>query len=79
MIKYAPLDDEEEDVLPAQSPVRKKVRSSISMYDQMLDDDDEEDNVLPAKGHDAAAALNARVDNNYEAYMKHKVTDGKMR
>ncbi len=78
MIKYAPLDDEE-DVPPARSPVRKKTRSSVSMYDQMLDDDDEEDNVPPAKGHDVAAALNARVDNEYEAYMKHKVTDGEMR
>jgi len=45
----------------------------------MLNDDDEEDNVPPAEGHDAAAALNARVDNEYEAYMKHKVTDGEMR
>jgi hypothetical protein len=79
MIKYAPLDDEEEDVLPARSPVRKKARSSVSMYDQMLDDDNEEDNVPPAEGHDAAAALNTRVDNEYEAYMKHKVTDGEMR
>jgi len=79
MIKYAPLDDEEEYVLPAQSPVRKKARSSVLMYDQMLDDDDEEDNVPPTKGHDATAALNARVDNEYEVYMKHKVTDGKMR
>ncbi len=79
MIKYAPLDDEEEDVLPARSPVRKKACSSVSMYDQMLDDDDEEDNVPRAEGHDAAAALNARVDNEYEAYMKHKVTDGEMR
>jgi len=49
------------------------------MYDQMLDDDDEEDNIPPAEGHDAAAALNARIDNEYEAYMKHKVTDGEMR
>jgi len=79
MIKYAPLDNKEEDVPPTRSPVRKKVRSSISKYDQMLDDDDEEDNVPPAKGHDAAIALNARVDNEYEAYMKHKVTDGEMR
>jgi len=79
MIKYAPLDDEEEDVPPARSLVRKKVRSSISMYDQMLDDDDEEDNVPPTEGHDAAAAFNARVDNEYEAYMKHKVTNGDMR
>ncbi len=78
MIKYAPLDDEE-DVPPAQSPVRKKTRSSVSMYDQMLDDDNEEDNVPPAEGHDVAAALNVRVDNEYEAYMKHKVTDGEMR
>jgi hypothetical protein len=46
----------------------------------MLDDNDEEDNVLPAEGHDATAtALNARVDNEYESYMKHKVTDGEMR
>jgi len=79
MIKYAPLDDEEEDVPPACSPVRKKAHSSVSMYDQMLDDDDEEDNVPLAKGHDTAAALNARVDNEYEAYMKHKVTDGEMK
>jgi len=81
MIKYAPLDDEEEDFPPTRSPVRKKARSSISMYDQMLDDDDEEDNVPLAKGHNtvAATALNARVDNEYEAYMKHKVTDGEMR
>jgi hypothetical protein len=49
------------------------------MYDQMLDDDDEENNILPAEGHDAAAAFNARVDNEYKAYMKHKVTDGEMR
>ncbi|KAH9567611.1 hypothetical protein CY35_03G035100, partial [Sphagnum magellanicum] len=79
MIKYAPLDDEEEDVRPAQSLVGKKARSLVLMYDQMLDDDDEEDNVPPTKGHDAAAALNARVDNEYEANMKHKVTDGEMR
>jgi len=79
MIKYAPLDDEEEDVRPAQSLVEKKARSLVLMYDQMLDDDDEEDNVPPTKGHDAAAALNARVDNEYEANMKHKVTDGEMR
>jgi len=78
MIKYTPLDDEE-DVPPARSPVRKKARSSILMYDQMLDDDDEEDNVPLVEGRDAAAALNARVDNEYEAYMKHKVTDGDMR
>ncbi len=44
----------------------------------MLNDDDEEDNVPPAEGHDATAALNTRVDNEYEAYMKHKVTDGEM-
>ncbi len=46
----------------------------------MLDDNNEEDNVPPVEGHDAvaAAALNARVDNDYEAYMKHKVTDGEM-
>jgi hypothetical protein len=81
MIKYAPLDDEEEDVPHAQSPVRKKARLSVSMYDQMLDDNDEEDNVPLAEGHDAAAApaFNARVDNKYEVYMKHKVTDGDMR
>jgi hypothetical protein len=79
MIKYAPLDDEEEDIPPARSLVKKKARSSVSMYDQMFDNDDEEDNVPPAEGHDAAAALNTRVDNKYEAYMKHKVTDGKMR
>jgi len=79
MIKYAPLDDEEEDVPPPRSPVRKKARSSVLMYDQMLDDDDEEDNVPLGEGHDAAVALNARVDNEYEAYMKHKVTDGEMR
>jgi hypothetical protein len=79
MIKYTTLDDEEEDVPPARSPVRKKAHSSVSMYDQMLDDDDEKDNVLPAEGHDATAALNARVDNEYEEYMKHKVTDGEMR
>ncbi len=79
MIKYVPLDDKKKDVLPAQSPVRKKARSSVSMYDQMLDDDNEEDNVPPAEGHDVAVALNTRVDNEYEAYMKHKVTDGKMR
>jgi hypothetical protein len=80
MIKYVPFDDEEKDVPPARSPVRKKARSSVSMYDQMFNDDDEEDNVPPAEGHDAAAtALNARVDNEYEAYMKHKVTDGEMR
>jgi hypothetical protein len=79
MIKYAPLDDKEEDVPPARSPVRKKVRSSVSMYDQMIDDDDEEENVPPGEGHDAAAALNARVDNEYKAYMKHNVTDGEMR
>ncbi len=79
MIKYAPLDDEKEDVLPARSPVRKKARSSVFMYDQMLDDDDEEDNVPRAKGHDVAAAFNTRVDNEYKAYMKHKVTDGEMR
>ncbi len=79
MIKYVPLDDEEEDVPPVRSPVRKKARSWISMYDQMLDDDDEEDNVPLAEGHDATAALNARVDNEYEAYMKHKVTDGETR
>jgi len=79
MIKYAHLDDEEEDVRPAQSLVGKKVRSSVSMYDQMLDDDDEEDYVLLTKGHNAAAALNARVNNEYETYMKHKVTDGEMR
>ncbi|CAM6030884.1 unnamed protein product [Sphagnum balticum] len=60
-------------------PLLKKMRSSVSMYDQMFDDDDEEDNVPPAKGHDAVAAFNARVDNEYEAYMKHKVTDGEMR
>jgi hypothetical protein len=78
MIKYVPLDDEEEDVPPARSPVRKKACSSVSMYDQMLDNDDKEDNVPLAEGHDAAAALNARVDNKYEAYMKHKVTDGEM-
>ncbi len=63
MIKYAPLVDEEEDVPLARSPIRKKARSSVSMYDQMLDDDDEEDNVPPTEGHDAAAAFNARVDN----------------
>jgi len=79
MIKYVPLDDEEEDVPPARLPVRKKARSSVSMYDQMLDNDDEEDNVPPAEVHDATVALNARVDNEYEAYMKHKVTDGEMR
>ncbi len=79
MIKYAPLDDEEKDVLPARSPVKKKAHSSVSMYDQMLDDDDEEDNVPPAEGHNAATALNTRVDNEYEAYMKHKVIDGEMR
>jgi len=79
MIKYAPLDDEEEDVPPARSLFRKKARSSVLMYDQMFNDDDEEDNVPPAEGHDAAAALNTRVDNEYEAYMKHKVTDGEMR
>jgi len=66
MIKYAPLDDEEEDVPPVRSRVRKKARSSISMYDQMLDDGDEEDKVPPAKGHDVATALNAKVDNEYE-------------
>ncbi len=79
MIKYAPLDDEEKDVPLARSPVRKKTRSSVSMYDQMLDDDDEEDNVPLAEGHDVAAALNARVNNEYKAYMKHKVTNGEMR
>ncbi|CAM6073380.1 unnamed protein product [Sphagnum tenellum] len=79
MIKYMPLDDEEEDVPPVRSPVRKKARSLVSMYNQMLDDDDEEDNVPPAKGHDATVALNVRVDNEYEVYMKHKVTAGKMR
>ncbi len=78
MIKYAPLDDEE-DVSPARSPVRKKTHSSVSMYDQMLDDDDEEDNVPLAEGHAAVAAFNTRVDNEYKAYMKHKVTDGEMR
>jgi hypothetical protein len=78
MIKYAPLDDEE-DVPPVRSPVRKKMRLLVSMYDQMLDNNDEEDNVPPTEGHDAAAAFNARVDNEYEAYMKHKVTDGEMR
>jgi hypothetical protein len=78
MIKYAPLDNKE-DVLPARSPVRKKTRSLVSMYDQMFDDDDEENNVPLAEGHDATAALNARVNNEYEAYMKHKVTDGEMR
>jgi hypothetical protein len=78
MIKYAPLDNEE-DVPPVRSPVREKTRSSVLMYDQMLDDDNEEDNVPPAEGHDAIATLNARVDNEYEAYMKHKVTDGEMR
>jgi hypothetical protein len=77
MIKYAPLDDEKEDVSPARSPVRKKARSSVSMYDQMLDN--EKDNVPPTEGHDAAVALNAKVDNKYEAYMKRKVIDGKMR
>jgi len=50
MIKYVPLDDEEEDVPPVRSPVRKKARSWISMYDQMLDDDDEENNVPLAEG-----------------------------
>jgi hypothetical protein len=79
MIKYAPFDDEKEDVPPARSLVKKKARSSILMYNQMLDNNDEEDNVPPAEGHDVAAALNARIDNEYEAYMKHKVTDGKMR
>ncbi|CAM6029223.1 unnamed protein product [Sphagnum balticum] len=79
MIKYVPLDDEEKDVPPPRSPIRKKAHSLVSMYDQMLDNDDEEDNVPPTEGHDAATALNARVDNEYEAYMKHKVTDGKMR
>jgi hypothetical protein len=49
------------------------------MYDQMFDNNDEEDNIPPTEGHDAVAALNARVDNEYEAYMKHKVTDGGMR
>jgi len=49
------------------------------MYDQMLDNDNEEDNILPAEGHDTVVALNTRVDNEYEAYMKHKVTDGEMR
>ncbi len=33
MIKYVPLDDEEKDVPPARSPIRKKARSSVSMYD----------------------------------------------
>ncbi len=33
MIKYSPLDDEEENVPPAQSPVRKKARLSVLMYD----------------------------------------------
>lgn len=79
MIKYAPLDDEEEDVPPVRSPVRKKARSLVSMYDQMLDDGNDEDNVPLAEGHDAAATLNAKVDNEYEAYMKHKVIDGKMK
>ncbi len=79
MIKYVPLDDEEEDVPPTRSPVRKKARLSMSMYDQMLDDNDEEDNVPLAEGHDAAAALNVRVDNEYKAYMNHKVNDGEMK
>ncbi|CAK9271004.1 unnamed protein product, partial [Sphagnum jensenii] len=35
MIKYAPLDDEKDDVSPTQSPVRKKARSSVLMYDQI--------------------------------------------
>jgi len=78
MIKYAPLDDEEEDVSPVRSPVRKKARSSVSMYNQMFDDDDEENNIPPVEGHDVAA-FNVRVDNKYKAYMKHKVTDGEMR
>jgi len=43
MIKYVPLDDEEEDVPPARLPVRKKARLSVSMYDQMFNDDDVED------------------------------------
>jgi hypothetical protein len=79
MIKYVPLDDEEEDVPPTRSPVRKKVRSPVSMYDQMLDDDNEEDNVPLAEGHDVAAAFNVRVDNEYKVYMKHKVNDGEMK
>ncbi len=79
MIKYAHLDDEEEDVPPTRSPVKKKVRSLVLMYDQMLDDDNEEDNVPPTEGHDATVTLNTRVDNEYEAYMKHKVTNGEMR
>ncbi|KAH9550984.1 hypothetical protein CY35_10G100500, partial [Sphagnum magellanicum] len=59
--------------------IKKKARSSVSMYDQMFDDDNEENNVPPVEGHNAATALNAKVDNEYEAYMKHKVTDGEMR
>ncbi|CAK9205422.1 unnamed protein product [Sphagnum troendelagicum] len=79
MIRYTPLDDKEEDIPPARSPVRKKVYSSVLMYDQMFDDNKQEDNVPPVEGHDAAAALNTRVNNEYEAYMKHKVIDGEMR
>ncbi len=45
----------------------------------MLDNDNEEDNVPPAKGHDVATALNAKIDNEYKAYMKHKVINGEMR
>lgn len=42
-------------------------------------EDDEKGNVFPAGGHYILAALNARVDKEYEVHMKHNVTDGKMK
>lgn len=44
----------------------------------MLNDDNEEDNVPHVEIHNAAA-LNARINNEYKAHINHKVTDGKMR
>ncbi|OAE18408.1 hypothetical protein AXG93_3426s1010 [Marchantia polymorpha subsp. ruderalis] len=63
MIKYALLDNKEEDVPPARSSIKKKSRSSMLMYDQMLNNN-EENNVPLVECHDAVAILNTRVNND---------------
>ncbi|PTQ30010.1 LOW QUALITY PROTEIN: hypothetical protein MARPO_0131s0011 [Marchantia polymorpha] len=76
MMKYTLLKNKEEDVLTLQSHVRKK---SLSLILMKGNEDDEKGNVFPAGGHYILAALNARVDKEYEVHMKHNVTDGKMK
>lgn len=52
------------------------------MYDQMFNDNDEKNNIPLTEGTHVdvvATTLNAIVNHEYEALMKHNVTDGEMR